>query len=355
MADSNRTEPGTQHKRDEARKEGRIARSRDLPGAVALLIAIAMLSWFAAAGVAQWRRLLSELLDDATRPEAQVGLAQIRATFLLALGWAGTVVASAWLGCTAIAFQGGFIISPAALLRFTRLQPAQNVKKLFSPEALSRTAKTIFPVLVISYLTYGVLVASWGQIVRASDFTVAAGLAWMMQAMLSVAWRGAMVLLAWSGVDYFVQRHAHEKSLKMTKQEVKEDTKQTQGSPETRGRIRRIQRQMHRRRMMQAVPTATVVITNPTHYAVALKYDPLTMLAPVVVAKGREQVAARIRALAVASGIPVVENRAVARALYSHVDIGAPIPGKLYAAVAEILAFLRRAQAKRSAMAPMWG
>ncbi|HUX65961.1 MAG TPA: EscU/YscU/HrcU family type III secretion system export apparatus switch protein [Terriglobales bacterium] len=355
MADSNRTEPGTAHKREEARKKGSIARGRDLPGATAMVIAIAMLSWFAADGVAQWRHLLAELLDDAARPGGHVGLAQLRTTFLLALGWTGVVAASAWVGCTAIAFQGGFVISPGALLRFSRLQPAQNVKKLFSPEALSRTAKTIFPVLVIAYLTYGVVSSNWGQIVRASDFTVAAALAWLMQTMLAVAWRGAMVLLAWSGVDYLLQRRAHENSLKMTKQEVKEDTKQTQGSPETRGRIRRIQRQMYRRRMMQAVPTATVVVTNPTHYAVALQYDPLTMLAPVVVAKGREQVAARIRALAVASGVPVVENRAVARALYSSVELGAPIPGKLYAAVAEILAFLRRAQAKRTAMAPLWG
>ncbi len=257
MADSNRPEPGTAHKREEARKKGSIARGRDLPGAAAMVIAIAMLSWFAADGVAQWRHLLAELLDDAARPGGHVGLAQLRTTFLLALGWTGVVAASAWVGCTAIAFQGGFIVSPGALLRFSRLQPAQNVKKLFSPEALSRTAKTIFPVLVIAYLTYGVVSSNWGEIVRASDFTVAAALAWLMQTMLAVAWRGAMVLLAWSGVDYLLQRRAHENSLKMTKQEVKEDTKQTQGSPETRGRIRRIQRQMYRRRMMQAVPTAT--------------------------------------------------------------------------------------------------
>lgn len=355
MADSNKTEPGTQHKRDEARKKGSVARGRDLPGAAAVLATVAVLAWFGADGLGQWRRLLSGLLDAATRPDGAIGLAQFRSTFLLAFGWSAAVGAAAWVFCTALAFQGGIIVSPAALLKFENLQPAANMKKLFSLQSLSRTARTVVPVLVISYLTYGVLMAHWAEMVRSSGLTVANGLAWLMQLMLSVAWRGGAVLLGWSGVDYLLQRRSHENSLKMTKQEVKEDTKQTQGSPETRGRIRRIQRQMYRRRMMQAVPTATVVVTNPTHYAVALKYDPLTMAAPVVVAKGRDLVAARIRALAVSAGVPVVENRAVARALYGNVELGAPIPGKLYAAVAEILAFLRRAQAKRSTMAPLWG
>ncbi len=351
MADANKTEPGTAHRREEARKEGQLARSRDLPGAVAMLAAIAVLAWFSGGAVAQWGRLLAGMLDSAARPDAVIGLAQFQSTLLLTGMWCAAVGGAAWICCSAVAFQGGFVVAPMALLKFERLQPGQNIKNMFSASSLSRTARSIVPVAFMAWFTWGVLAASWGQLVRSTDMTVAQALAWLMQMALALAWRGGAVLLAWAGVDYMLQRRTHEQSLKMTKQEVKEDTKQTQGSPETRGRIRRIQRQIARRRMMQAIPSATVVITNPTEFAVALHYDPRFMAAPVVVAKGHLLLAQRIRALAVQSGVPVIENRAVARALYAHVEIGMPIPGQLYQAVAEILAFLRRAEARRTAQA----
>ncbi|MGH9393796.1 MAG: EscU/YscU/HrcU family type III secretion system export apparatus switch protein [Terriglobales bacterium] len=352
MADSSKTEPGTPKKREDARKEGQIARGRDLPGAVAVLAAIAVMAWFSGSGMAQWRRLLEGLLAQATAPgatmDALTGLAQLRQTFLLALIWSGVVAAAAWVCATAVAFQGGFIFSGSALLKFDRLQPMTNLKNMFSLSTLSRTARSIIPVAVMAYLTYGVILGNWGKLLRASDMSVSMGLAWVSQLGMSMAWRGGAVLLGWAGVDYLMQHRSHENALKMTKQEVKQDAKETQGSPETRGRIRRLQRQMARRRMMQEVPKAAVVITNPTHFAVALRYDPETMAAPVVVAKGQDRIAARIRALAVSAGVPIVENREVARALYALVDLGAPIPGTFYAAVAEILAYLRRAAMARA-------
>ena len=350
MADANKTEPGTEHKRSEARKEGQVARSHDLPGAAAILAAIAMLAWFSGGGLLQWRSLMGQLLEQATARETQIGLAQFRATFMLALGWSALAIAGAWVCCTAIAFQGGFVISPKALFKPERLRPDQNLKNMVSASSWSRTARSIIPVLVISYFTYGLLSTQWEMLVRSSFMPVTDALQWLVQMLFSLAWRGGLVLLVWSGVDYILQRRSHEQGLRMTKQEVKEESKELQGSPETRGRIRRIQRQMHRRRMMHKVALATVVITNPTEYAVALRYDPETMAAPEVVAKGRNAVAARIRTLAIAAGVPVIENRPVARALYRYVEIGSPIPGKLYAAVAEILAFIRRAQAQRTAM-----
>ncbi len=342
MADANKTEKGTAHRREKAREEGQIARARDLPGAVGLLAAIAVLAWFGGSGLNAWRSLLRALLAQATTPGAAVGLQQLRTTFLLALGWSGTVAAAAWVCGTLVAFQGGFIFAGAALLRFNRFNPASNVKNLFTASSLSRIGRSILPLLVMVWLTYGLLAGRWGEIVRANGMTVASGLSLLLSISLGLAWRGGAVLLGWAAIDFFLQRHNYEVSLRMTKQEVKQDAKETVGNPETRGRIRRIQRQMARRRMMQEVPTATVVVTNPTTYAVALRYDPLSMAAPVVVAKGRHKVAERIRALAVSSGVPIVENRPVARALYAHVEIGAPIPGALYAAVAEILAFLQR-------------
>ncbi len=342
MADANKTEKGTPHRREKARKEGQIARARDLPGAVGMLAAIGVLAWFGGSGLSAWRSLLRELLAQATAPNAQMGLAQLRSTFLLALGWSGVVAAAAWVCGTLVAFQGGFVFAGAALLRFNRFNPATNLKNLFTTAALSRIGRSLIPLLVMAWLTYGLMAGRWGDVVRANNMTVAAGLSLLLSLSLGLAWRGGAVLLGWAAVDFFLQRHNYEVSLRMTKQEVKEDAKETVGNPETRGRIRRIQRAMARRRMMQDVPKATVVITNPTTYAVALRYDSLTMAAPVVLAKGRHKVAERIRAIAVSSGVPIVENRPVARALYANVEIGAPIPGALYTAVAEILAFLQR-------------
>lgn len=355
MAEENKTEPGTAHKREEARKEGQIARSHDLSAAAGMLAAIGALAWFSGGGVTAWRTLMGQLLEEATRPGASIGLAQFRATFLLALRWTAWAAGAAWMAGTAVAFQGGFVLVPAALFKPGRLQPGQNVKNMFSAASWSRTARSILPVTVIGWLTYGLVAQSWPVLVRSSAMPVSAALDWLSGMMVSLAWRGGMVLLAWAGVDYCLQRRTHESALKMSKQEVKEESKELQGSPETKGRIRRIQRQMARRRMMREVPGATVVITNPTEYAIALKYVPETMAAPVVVAKGRMQVAGRIRALAVGAGVPIVENRPLARALYRTVEIGAPIPGKFYAAVAEILAFLRRAQNQRRAMEALPG
>lgn len=342
MANSEKTEPGTAHRREEARKEGQVARGRDLPGAVGLLAAIAVMAWGSSGGVAQWRRLMAALLQQATTPGLLIGWQQFRSTFLLTLEWSAAMAAAAWICGTAVAFQGGFVFSGKALAKLSRLSPVENVKNIFSPATLSKTAKSIIPAGVMAWLTWSVLAGSWNQLIQSGSMSVPEALAWTVKLCMAMAWRGGLVLLIWSGADYLLQRFQHEQSLKMTKQEVKEDNKETQGNPETRGRVRRIQRQMARRRMMRDVPLASVVIVNPTEYAVALRYDPAVMAAPVVVAKGRNLVAARIRFLAVRSGVPIVEDRPLARALYGYVEIGAPIPGRLYTAVAEILAFLHR-------------
>jgi flagellar biosynthetic protein FlhB len=170
--------------------------------------------------------------------------------------------------------------------------------------------------------------------------------AWLLQHVFELCWKSCGVLLVWSGVDIFLQKRNFENSLKMTKQEVKDEHKEMEGSPETKRRIRRLQRQAYRARLMKVVPEATVVITNPTHFAVALRYDMDTMVAPVVVAKGQNDIAAEIRRIALWNGVPIIENRPLAQLLYRTVEEGAAIPAKLYAAVAEILAFVFKMRAK---------
>ena len=350
MADSNKTEPGSAHKRQEAHHKGQVARARDLPGVAGMLAAIGVLAAFSGGSLLQWRRLWVQSLQagfDAGRP---LGLEPLRAACLLALQWSALVCVTAWVCAAAVACQGGFVFAPALLLRFDRFRPTQNLKNLVSAGALSRTGRSVIPLLVIGYITYAVVAGAWDRVIRAGGLPIATALAWLIRLLFRIAWRATLVLLVWAAVDYLLQRRSFETSLRMSKQEVKQENKELQGSPETRGRIRRLQRQMHRKRMMHQVALASVVITNPTEYAIALRYQPGVMAAPVVVAKGRHLLAARIRARAVAAGVPVVENRPLARALYRHVEVGAPIPGRLYAAVAEILAFLQRARASRPAM-----
>ncbi|MGH9484638.1 MAG: EscU/YscU/HrcU family type III secretion system export apparatus switch protein, partial [Terriglobales bacterium] len=157
MPNSEKTEPGTQHRRDEARKEGQIARGRDLPGAVGLLAAIAVMAWFSSGGVTQWRQLLTELLQQATTPGMNIGWQQFQSTFLLTLDWSAAMSAAAWVCGTAVSFQGGFVFSPKALAKISRLSPAGNLKNIFSPSTLSKTAKSIIPAGIMAWLTWGVL------------------------------------------------------------------------------------------------------------------------------------------------------------------------------------------------------
>ncbi len=160
-----------------------------------------------------------------------------------------------------------------------------------------------------------------------------------------ILWKSGLIFLIWSGIDYMLLWWKNEGDLKMSRQDLRDELKQTEGSPETKSRIRRIQRQTRRRQMLKATEKATVVITNPTHYAVALKYD-ATMLAPIVVAKGLDNLAAKIKEIAWKRDIPVMENRPLAQALYKSAEVGDPIPAALYHAVAEILVLVYKAQAE---------
>jgi flagellar biosynthetic protein FlhB len=160
-----------------------------------------------------------------------------------------------------------------------------------------------------------------------------------------LVWKSGLVLVGWAGVDYLLVWQKNESDLKMSRQDMKDEAKQTEGNPANKGRIRRLQRSLRRRQMLRDTEKASVVITNPTHYAVALRYE-MEMAAPIVVAKGRDFLAQEIKEVARWHGIPILENRPLAQALYKTVEVGQPIPGALYAAVAEILAFVFRAQAR---------
>jgi len=350
MADQNKTERATPRRRQKAREQGQVARSRDLVAGLGTMAAVLFLAWQLPAFARDWRGLLGHQLDYAalhpgeTVPLWRNDLAIFRGVALAAaLSWL-----AAALGGVA---QGGMVFAPAALApSLNRLSPASRLGQLVSLSAASRMLKSLVPTAAIVYLAFALLGRDWGilaSLLHASRNGLAA---FTLARMFELAWKGALVLLAWSAADYLLERQRHENELKMSRQDLRDEFKETEGHPAVKMRIRRLQRQARRRRMLKDVERAAVVITNPTEFAIALEFNP-QMEAPVVVAKGRSLLAEQIREIAVWHGIPLVENPPLAHALYRAVEVGQAIPPKLYAVVAEILAAIWRAQARADARA----
>ena len=342
-----RTEQATPRRRQKARQHGQVTRSRELAGAVGVLAVVVLAGWKGEAILGSWGRLLAQMLEQARQPGGSGG-AIYRGTVMAVVHAALPAMATAWLAALVVsALQGGVVVTGQPLaFNWNRLNPATNVKNLFSPAGLSRTLKSLIPFGVVLYLVFGIFVKEWPVFVGSSSMAPLELLRLTLRLIFEIAWKASLVMVLWGGVDYAFQWFTHEQSLRMTKQEVKDESKNSEGNPEIRGRVRRLRREMRRKWLMRDVERATVVITNPDEYAVALEYRPEAMTAPVVVAKGRNLVAQKIKEMARWEEIPIVENRPLARALYKTVPVGRAIPATLYTAVAEILAFLYRTQAR---------
>jgi flagellar biosynthetic protein FlhB len=345
MADQSKTEKASPRRRQKAREEGQVARSRDLTAGLAAMTAIMVSAWQIPAFAGEWRGMLRQYLEiAAAHPEQLVpvwrrGLVIFHGVALAAgLSWV--------VGTAGGLAQGGVVFAPSALApNWKRLDPASHIAQLFSLAALSRLLKSLLPTAVVVYFAVGVLVRDWRRFpaLLHAGRSQLAGFA--VGRMYEVAWKGSLVLLVWAGADYWLERQRHENELKMSRQDQKDEFKEMEGNPVIKQRIRRLQRQARRRRMLKDVERAAVVITNPTEFAVALEYG-MEMNAPVVVAKGRNLLAAQIKEVARWQGIPIVENPPLAHALYRAVEVGQTIPPKLYVVVAEILAAVWRAQTR---------
>jgi flagellar biosynthesis protein FlhB len=347
MADQSKTEKASPRRRQKAREQGQVARSRDLTAGLGAMTAVLFCAWQMPAFAGEWRALLRQGLDfAATHPDQLVPV--WRNAWPVFRGVALAAVMS-WLIATAGGLaQGGLVFAPSALApNWKRLDPTSHVEQLFSLAALSRLLKSLLPTAVVVYFAVGTLLRDWPRLpalLHASRGTLPA---FTTGRMFEVAWKGSLVLLAWAGADYFLERQRHENELKMSRQDQKDEFKEMEGHPAVKQRIRRLQRQTRRRRMLKDVERAAVVITNPTEFAIALEYR-MEMDAPVVVAKGRNLLAGQIKEIARWKGIPMVENPPLAHALYRAVEVGQAIPAKLYAVVAEILAAVWRAQTQAS-------
>lgn len=355
MAESNKTEQPTPRRRQKAREKGQVARSRELTGALALMAAVICLGIHPMAWEEGWGDLMAKLLDAATTTELNPQSPIFHWTLWTTARWLAPIMAATFfvslIGATA---QGGVVFSPKALIpNFSRLSPATNLGRFFSVEALRNTLKSLIPMVVILYMAGATIVSDWGGLIQTIHMTPRASIRLVLSMAYQISWKSGMVFLIWGGMDHLLQRFNLNRQLRMSREEVREESKETEGNPATKVRIKRAQRQIKRRLMMDRIRKATVVVTNPTHYAVALEYQPGEMDAPRVVGKGRNLIAQRIREEAERHGVPIVENPPLAQALYKAVEIGQAIPPQLYAAVAEILAFIFRAQARAQAAARM--
>jgi flagellar biosynthesis protein FlhB len=348
MADD-RTEKPTARRLREARRKGQIARSRDFAHSgtlAAAMLALIMSGGFMMRGLGRaMGNTLSQLHRFPAHDLHADEMGVIAQQGLIALATlCGPVAATALIAAVGLfVMQGGWVFATEALtLNFGKLNPAQGLKRLGFSTGGIETLKMLLLVTVIAILSYQVVQVTLldaGRYARLSPLDSALE-----------GWNGMERLLKQSIIamfimgcaDYAVQRWRLMKTLKMTKQEVKDDFKMTEGNPEIKSRIRRIQLTMARKRMLAAVPRATVVVTNPTHYAVALEYRRSEMAAPRVLAKGRGFLAQKIKAIAREHGVPTVENVPLAQSLYKTVEVGDFIPASLFEAVAEVLAYLIR-------------
>jgi flagellar biosynthetic protein FlhB len=244
--------------------------------------------------------------------------------------------------------QVGFIFSLEPLLpQLDRINPLSGFKRLFSKRALVELVKSLLKISIISYFIYRFIIKETMQVPQLIAADLTDSLRTTASMTLDLVYQISGVMLIMAVLDYFYQMWEHKQSLKMSKQEIKQEVKQTEGNPQIKGKIREQQRALAMRRMMHEVPKADVVVTNPTHYAVALQYDS-TMAAPMVVAKGQDFIAQRIKEIAKENRVVTVENKPLARALYGAVEVGETVPPELYQAVAEVLAYVYRLKKRLS-------
>ncbi|MFI5110619.1 MAG: flagellar biosynthesis protein FlhB [Terriglobales bacterium] len=352
MAQDNQTEQATPRRRQKAREKGQVARSRDLIGAAsgmaATFVLFSMMSTFPLA----WRAFLRDCVDSAVSGNLRM---DALSPFLTHSGLFLAVAAAlgmGWIAALSSALaQGGLVFAPTSLLpSASRISPGAKLKQLFSISALRGLIKSLLPAAAVGYLGVGCLRRDWPLLMALPGRSPRAMLGFAAGRVFEVAWKSALVLVVWAVLDYLFERQHLSSELKMSRQELVDEYKETEGNPVIKGRIRRLQRQMRRRKMLEETKRATVVITNPTSYAVALAYRP-DRPAPIVVAKGRNLLATQIKEIARWENIPMVENKQLAHALYRTVEVGQSIPANLYAVIAEILAAVYRAEARAMASA----
>ena len=342
-----RTEKATPKKRRQARRKGQVAQSREIPSVLILMTA---LTFFYFAGTWMFWNI-SEFIGgvyqniDTLRLNTAADVSAfsvdiLKKLFSILIPFFLPILVAGAVGNIG---QVGFEVHSGPITpKLSKLNPISGVKKLFSIKSLVELAKSILKILIIGGIAYGLIKSEMEGFAPLMQLSVAEILLFIAKAAFKIIFLVCLALIIMAFLDFVYQRWQHEENLKMTKQEVKDERKQTEGDPKVKGRIRKVQMEMAARRMMEAVPEADVVITNPIHLAIALKFEASKMHAPTVIAKGSAHIAERIKEIARNHQVPIVEDKPLAQTLFKMVEIGEFIPEELYRAVAEILAYLYR-------------
>lgn len=351
MAKPEQTEKATPKRRSEARKRGQVAKSPDLAGAAVFLAGVFVLRTLAPGTIGQVGAAMQALLwrihehQDFTPQAVWMLFARVFASAGLLLG----VLFGAALLCALLVnlLQTGMVFSLKPLTpSFNKINPLTGLKRMFSKQVLVNLGKQLLKLGAVLVIVYTSISSSFGTLLTIGEMPASQLIGFVGNVAFSIAWKFGFMLVIVGLLDFAFERWQYEESLKMSKQEVKDEYRQSEGNPEVKGAVKRRQREFARRRMMAAVPKATVVVTNPTHFAVALEWDELKMEAPVVTAKGADLIAKRIREIAKENGVPIMENPPLARTLYAKVDLDQSIPPNMYAAVAQVIAFVFKLKRK---------
>ncbi|HEX3998311.1 MAG TPA: flagellar biosynthesis protein FlhB [Pirellulales bacterium] len=345
-----KTQDATPHRRQQAREEGRVAQSQDLAAAIILLIGLSTLMMMGSRLAEFMANLTQQQLGAGAwlSTDASVFCHQAR-DIMASLGTAIIpLFAVVWLAAVAAHLvQIGFVLAPnQAAPDLMRLDPLQGLQRLFSLSSLVRLGMGIVKIAIVTAVAFWVLYGRQKEIFAAAALDVPQIAKLLISIVMWTAIKIAAALVILALLDYLYQRLKFEQDLRMTRDEVREEMRNLQGDPQIISRRRAVQRQLVLNRLNKTVPKADVVITNPTELAVAIQYDSATMNAPILVAKGAGLLAARIRKLALESGVPIVERKPLAQAIYKDVDLNRPIPDTMYAAVAEVLAYVYQLKGK---------
>jgi len=337
-----KTERATPKKRREERKEGRVASSKDVIVVVSLFGCFYFLQIYFPTIFRSMRNMMVYLISSISSVEElslgmlqELGMTSAKelSKCIFPIG-----VISMAIGIIVTGIQTRFLFTMKPVkFNLKKLNPLNGIKNLFSAKNIVELLKASLKIVILSAVLYRILKSEIIVIARMMDMNAAAGFSYVLEEIMGMVLQIGLIFAAIAGFDFFYQRWSYEKGIKMTKEEVKEEYKQTEGNPQIKGRIRSLQQKMARSRMMQAVPDADVIIRNPTHFAVALKYDIDHDNAPVLIAKGQDYIALKIVEIAEQSNVTVIENKPLARGIYASTPLNSEIPAEYYGVVAEIL------------------
>ncbi|MFC6331152.1 flagellar biosynthesis protein FlhB [Paenibacillus septentrionalis] len=348
-----KTEKATPKKKQESRNKGQVAKSQELPAALILMLSFASFLLLGDYYKTHFNSLFTDIFENWLTMEVTItnlGDFFINVMLQCLLVIAPIMAIVVITGIVGNVAQFGFLLTNETLkVQLKKLNPIEGFKRIFSMRSLVEFLKSLLKVTIIAVVVYTLIKGEWQTITSLGLQSIEAGVAYLASLVIRMGITTAAILLVLAVFDFIYQKYEHAKSIRMSKQDIKDEHKKTEGDPLIKRKIREKQLRMAISRMMQEVPNADVVITNPTHFAVALKYDATNMEAPIVVAKGMDHLALRIKEVAKEHDVITMENKPLARALYSQAEIGDSIPADLFQAVAEVLAYVYKIKGRKHA------